>query len=131
MRALTPLPMKSSTLIVSYLWKDTFSRWLEQPSTVLARLFVGALMVSVATFILVSFLLLERTLRERLENFGINTLVVKEMVMVNDPELLPSQRAERLEGLAVYGEKFRLRQLYGRASTGWPTNRQIMSYPPE
>src|SRR5688572_18436193 len=100
--------MKSSTLIVSYLWKDTFSRWLEQPSTVLARIFVGALMVAVATFILVAFLMLERALRERLENFGINTLVVKEMVMVNDPELLPfAQRPDRLEGLALYGEKYR------------------------
>src|SRR2546423_6653541 len=100
--------MKSSTLIVSYLWKDTFSRWLEQPSTVLARVFVGALMVAVATFILVAFLMLERTLRERLENFGVNTLVVKEMVMVNDPELLPTaHRPDRLESLSIYGEKFR------------------------
>ena len=123
--------MKSSTLIVSYLWKDTFSRWLEQPSTVLARVFVGALMVSIATFILVAFLLLERTLRERLDNFGINTLVVKEMVMVNDPEMLPTQRPDRLEALTMYGEKFRLRQLYSRASTEWPTDMQVMTYPPE
>src|SRR3954468_17865136 len=123
--------MKSWTLIVSYLWKDTFSRWLEQPSTVLARLFVGALMVSVATFILVAFLLLERALQERLDNFGIKPLIVKEMVMVNDPEMLPSQRPDRLEALTLYGDKFRLRQLYGRATTEWPTDLQIMTYPPE
>lgn len=123
--------MKSWTLIVSYLWKDTFSRWLEQPSTVLARLFVGALMVSVATFILVAFLLLERALQERLDNFGINTLVVKEMVMVNDPEMLPNDRPDRLESLTMYGDKYRLRQLYGRATTEWPTDLQIMTYPPE
>lgn len=98
----------------------------------LARLFVGALMVSVATFILVSFLLLERTLRERLDNFGVNTLVVKEMVMVNDPELLPNaHRPDRLEALTMYGDKYRLRQLYGRATTEWPTDLQIMTYPPE
>ena len=98
----------------------------------LARLFVGALMVSVATFILVAFLLLERTLRERLDNFGINTLVVKEMVMVTDPELLPSgKRPDRLEALTMYGEKYRLRQLYGRATTEWPTDLQMMTYPPE
>jgi hypothetical protein len=41
--------MKSSTLIVSYLWKDTWSRWLEQPSSVLSRIFVGSLLVTVAT----------------------------------------------------------------------------------
>src|SRR4051812_42581768 len=110
--------MKSSTLIVSYLWKDTFSRWREQPSTALARVFVGALMVAIATFILVAFLMLEGALRERLEKFGINTLVVKEMVMVNDPELLPSaHRPDRLEALSTYGEKYRLRQLYARATT--------------
>jgi hypothetical protein len=124
--------MKSLILIGSYLWKDTLSRWLEQPSTVLARVFVGALMVSVATFILVAFLMLERTLRERLESFGVNTLVVKEMVMVNDPELLPStKRPDRLESLVMYGDKFRLRQLYGRATTEWPGDLQLMTYPPE
>jgi hypothetical protein len=124
--------MKSSTLIASYLWKDTFSRWREQPSTALARVFVGALMVAVAAFILVAFLLLERTLRERLENFGVNTLIVKEMVMVNDPELLPTaHRPDRLESLTMYGEKFRLRQLYARATTEWPADLQIMTYPPE
>ena len=32
--------MKSSTLIASYLWKDTWKRWFEQPSSPLARLFV-------------------------------------------------------------------------------------------
>src|SRR3954463_13339286 len=124
--------MKSWTLIASYLWKDTFSRWLEQPSAVLARLFVGALMVAVATFILVAFLLLERTLRERLDNFGINTLIVKEMVMVNDPELLPSaKRPDRLESLVMYGDKYRLRQLYGRATTEFAGDLQLMSYPSE
>ena len=98
----------------------------------LARLFVGALMVSVATFILVAFLMLERTIRERLENFGVNTLIVKEMVMLNDPELLPSaNRPDRLEGLSAYGEKYRLRQLYGRATTEWPGDLQMMAYPPE
>lgn len=98
----------------------------------LARVFVGALLVTVATFILVAFLLLERALRERLDTFGINTLVVKEMVLINDPELLPSgQRPDRLESLAAYGDKFRLRQLYARATTEWPQDLQIMTYMPD
>lgn len=89
-------------------------------------------MVSVATFILVAFLLLERAVRERLDNFGVNTLIVKEMVMANDPELLASApRPDRLQSLTMYGEKYRLRQLYGRATTEWPTDMQIMTYPPE
>ena len=52
--------MKSWTLIASYLLKDTWSRWLEQPSSVLSRMFVGGLLVTVATVILVAFNLLER-----------------------------------------------------------------------
>ncbi len=98
----------------------------------LARVFVGALLVTVAAFILVAFLLLERALRERLESFGINTLVVKEMVLINDPELLPAaQRPDRLEALGAYGDKFRLRQLYARASTEFASDLQILTYPPE
>ena len=63
--------MRSLILIGSYLWKDTWKRWFEQPSSPLARLFVTGLLVLVATVILVIFQLLERSLRDRLEKFGI------------------------------------------------------------
>ena len=56
----------------------------------------------------------------------------KSTLMVTDPELLPSgQRPDRLDSLTMYGEKYRLRQLYGRATTEWPTDLQLMTYPPE
>ena len=111
--------MRSSTLIASYLWKDTWSRWLEQPSSALARLFVGALLVMVATVILVAFSsALERSVRTRLESFGLNTLVVRENVSGIDPELLHNtDRPDRLAPLQAAGEKMRLRQLYVRAQT--------------
>ena len=41
--------MKSSTLIASYLWKDTWKRWFEQPGSPVARLFVTGLLALVAT----------------------------------------------------------------------------------
>src|SRR5258708_32417648 len=66
-------PMKSSTLIVSYLWKDTWKRWREQPGSPMARLFVTILLVAVATAILVSFQLMERGLQERLDRFTLDT----------------------------------------------------------
>ena len=47
--------MKSSTLIASYLWKDTWKRWFEQPGSPVARLFVTGLLALVATVILVFF----------------------------------------------------------------------------
>jgi hypothetical protein len=124
--------MRSSILIVSYLWKDTWSRWLEQPSSVLARLFVGALLVVVATVILVAFNLLERSIRLRLENFGLNTLVIRENISGLDPELLhSSDRPDRLAPLQAAGDKMRLRQLFVRAQTELQTEVPVMSYPPD
>jgi hypothetical protein len=124
--------MRSSTLIVSYLWKDTWSRWLEQPSSAFARLFVGALLVMVATVILVAFTLLERSVRSRLESFGLNTLVVRENVSGIDPELVHNtERPDRLAPLAEAGEKVRFRQLHVRAQTELQTEVPVMTYPPE
>src|ERR1700704_2228061 len=106
-------PMKSSTLIASYLWKDTWKRWLEQPSSPLARLFVTGLLVLVATVILVTFHLLERSLRERLERFGLNTVLVRETILGDSKELvLHGENPDRLASLDALGEKLRLRQLF-------------------
>src|SRR2546430_14821738 len=80
--------MKSSTLIASYLWKDTWKRWLEQPSSPLARLFVTGLLVLVATVILVTFHLLERSLRQRLERFGLNTVMIRETLLRDSKEVI-------------------------------------------
>ena len=124
--------MKSSTLIASYLWKDTWKRWLEQPSSPLARLFVTGLLVLVATVILVSFHLLERSLRERLERFGLNTVLVRETVLGDSKELVvygPSP--DRLAPLAQWGRKLRLRQLFMRGQSEWQNNLLVLSYQPE
>jgi hypothetical protein len=98
----------------------------------LARIFVGSLLVLVATVILVAFNLLERSVRARLESFGLNTLVVRENVTGLDPELLhTSERPDRLAPLQSAGEKMRLRQLYVRAQSELQTEVPVMSYPPE
>jgi hypothetical protein len=124
--------MRSSILIVSYLWKDTWSRWLEQPSSALARLFVGGLLVIVATVILVAFTLLEQSVRARLESFGLNTLVVRENVSGIDPELLHhTEQPDRLAPLQAGGEKTRFRQLQVRAQTELQTEVPVMTYPPD
>ena len=123
--------MKSSTLIASYLWKDTWKRWFEQPSSPLARLFVTGLLVLVATVILVTFHLLERSLRERLERFGLNTLLVRETVLGDSKDLVvQGESPDRLAALAAYGHKLRLRQLFVRGHTEWQNNVLILSYPP-
>lgn len=121
--------MKSWTLIASYLWKDTWSRWLEQPSSVLSRIFVGSLLVTVATVILVAFNLLERNLRTRLDNFGVNTVIAREMVVSSDPMAMPNQpRPDRYAALDPYGEKVRFRQFFVRAHAPWQREIQVLSY---
>lgn len=123
--------MKSWTLIASYLWKDTWKRWLEQPSSPLARLFVTGLLVLVATVILVAFHLLERSLRERLERFGLNTVLVRETVLGESKELtVHGESPDRLGALADSGRKLRLRQLFVRAQSEWQNNLLVLSYPP-
>ena len=122
--------MKSSTLIASYLWKDTWKRWFEQPSSPLARLFVTGLLVLVATVILVAFHLLERSLRERLERFGLNTVLVRETVAADSKELITAGEApDRLEPLRESGKKLRVRQLFIRGQTEWQNSLIVFTYP--
>jgi hypothetical protein len=86
----------------------------------------------VATVILVAFGLLERSLRARLESFGLNTLVLRENVSGIDPELLHnSDRPDRLAPLQSAGDKIRLRQLFVRAQTELQTEVAVMTYPPD
>src|SRR5437773_196520 len=123
--------MQDSTSIASYLWKDTWKRWFEHPSSPLAPLFVTGLLVMVATVILVAFHLLERSLRERLERFGLNTVLVRETVLGDSKELVVrGDSPDRLAPLAGCGQKLRLRQLFVRAQSEWQNNLMVFSYPP-
>ncbi len=86
----------------------------------------------VATVILVAFTLLERSVRARLDRFGLNTLIVRETVSGIDPELIHNNdRPDRLAPLQEAGDKMRLRQLNVRAQTEFQTEVPVMSYPPE
>jgi hypothetical protein len=124
--------MKSWILIGSYLWKDTWSRWWEQPSTVLARIFVGVMLVSVATVILIAFTMLERGLKGRLEAFGLNTLIVRETVNPGDAVLaLNTRSGDRFAMLEASGEETRLRQLYLRGRTEYGQDLLVMTYAPD
>jgi hypothetical protein len=87
------------------------------------------LLVTVATVILVAFNLLERNLRTRLENFGVNTIISREMVVNSDPSAMPNQpRPDQFAPLAEFGDKLRLRQYYIRAKTPWQPEILTMSY---
>ncbi len=125
--------MKSSILIVSYLWKDTWKRWCEQPGSPLARLWITALLVMVATVILTAFQLVERSLQQRLERFGLDTLLVRQAVTPDSPRFFRHGReADELTSLGGMGRKLRLRQLFTRGQTEWSGNNlPVFTYPAE
>jgi hypothetical protein len=124
--------MKSSILAASYLWKDTCKRWFEQPGSPLARVFVTGLLAFTAAMILVTFDLLERSIRERLERFGLNTVVVRETITSDSRELTVfGQAADHLAALSTQGERMRLRQLFVRGSTEWQSSLVVFTYPPQ
>jgi len=124
--------MRSSILIASYLWKDTWKRWFEQPGSPLSRLFVTGLLALVATVILVAFHLLERSIRERLERFGLNTIVVRESVNSDSRDLTVFTDApDRLAALSDHGQKLRVRQLFVRGTTEWQDGVIVLTYGPE
>ena len=121
--------MRSSILIASYLWKDTWKRWLEQPSSPFSRLFVTGLLVLVATVIVVAFQLLERNIRERLERFGLDTIVVRETVGSDSRDLTVFTDApDRLAALSEHGQKLRVRQLFVRGTTEWQDGVLVLTY---
>jgi len=92
---------------------------------------VTGLLVLVATVILVTFHLLERSLRDRLERFGLNTVLVRETVLGDSKELVfHGESPDRLAPLAAWGKKMRLRQLFVRAQSEWQNNLLVLSYPP-
>lgn len=124
--------MKFSILIASYLSKDTWKRWCEQPGSPLARWFVTGLLVMVATVILVAFQLLERGLQDRLARFGLDTLLVRRSVA---PASLiffrDGEDPDPLGVLSADGKKLRLRQLFVRGQTELQQdNLYVYSYPP-
>lgn len=125
--------MKSSTLIVSYLWKDTWKRWREQPGSPMARLFVTILLVAVATVILVSFQLMERGLQERLDRFGLDTLLIRRTVTPSSTAFSPQGgNSDPFALLSSHGRRLRLRQLFARGQTELQENNLLVfSYPPE
>ena len=91
---------------------------------------MGGLLVTVATVILVAYHLLEKNLRTRLENFGINTVIAREVIAPTDPECVPNtSRPTQFESLQAYGTKVTFRQLYGMAEAGWQKNITALSYP--
>lgn len=77
--------MKAWTLIAFYLSKDIWSRWLEHPGAVLARLLVGVLLAALLLFAQAGFMIAGRSLETRVARLGAGTLLVTEVAARDQP----------------------------------------------
>ncbi len=118
--------MISWILTVSYLSKDTWKRWLEQPGSVLARSVVTIIMVALSILLLVSYRLQLEKLREQVEAFGLDNLVVVETLTQQDLESgIPT---ERFRSLNRWGELFTARRLLATARGGKGESAAVIAY---
>lgn len=97
--------MKAWTLIAFYLSKDIWSRWLEHPGAVLARLLVGVLMAALLLFAQAGFMIAGRSLESRVARLGAGTLLLTEVAPYDRLDraslgTLLSPLAERAEVIA-------------------------------
>ena len=105
--------MISLILTASYLWKDTWKRWLEQPGSVLARSVVTIIMVSLSILLLVGFRAQINKLRSQIEAFGLDNLLVIETLTPDDiKEGVP---VDRFRSLGKHGTLFTARRMVASA----------------
>jgi hypothetical protein len=101
--------MKAWILTAFYLWKDIWSRWLETPGAVLARLAVGALLAGLMLLAQAALLLAERSLEIRVARLGAQVLAVTESV-TGDPHARPAL-GQLLGPAAAHADLIALRQV--------------------
>ncbi len=121
--------MKLLISIVSYLLKDIFWRWREQPGNVLTRFTVAYALVLPSLALLGAFVLMADNLESRLRRNGIDMLFISEHVTSNDDDIAASQLHPRLEPLARHGSMFQLLQLFASAGTSYAGSARVAAYP--
>lgn len=111
--------MKAWILTGFYLWKDIWSRWLETPGALLARLAVGFLLAALMLLAQAALLLTERSLEARVARMGAQILVVTEAVTgdaARQPDLgrLLRTTGDRADLIALRQISVRAQDEYGR-----------------
>jgi hypothetical protein len=69
--------MRSLILILVYLSKDIFKRWLETPGAVFARVLIATSLCLLFLFMHAGFSLTERAVEKKIKSFGLNTLIIR------------------------------------------------------
>jgi hypothetical protein len=77
--------MKSSILTASYLWKDIWSGWFERPGSFLSKALVSLILGGLAAVLLIAFHLQAKDLQQRMDRFGVNSIVISETISPQHP----------------------------------------------
>ena len=101
--------MRSLILTLSYLLKDTWLRWFEQPGSVLARVLVTVVMTALSMVLLVSLSLQIQRLEQQVESFGLDNVIVIESIRQNQVEHNLLQN--RFDYLKQWGEVVTIEKL--------------------
>lgn len=118
--------MRSLILIVAYLSKDIFKRWLETPGAVFARVLIATSLCLLFLFMQAGFSLTERAVKKKISSFGLNTLILR-TTEVNSQEHRP-QLDELFSGLADKGIYFPFSVLYAKAQLQGNKKAKVVIY---
>lgn len=118
--------MKAWILTAFYLWKDIWSRWLETPGAVLARLAVGVLLAGLMLLGQAALLLAERSLEVRVARMGAQVLAVTESV--TGENLGRPALGSLLQTVSDRADLIALRQVAVRAEDEFGRNLLVLVY---
>ena len=118
--------MISWILTASYLWKDTWKRWLEQPGSILARSVVTIIMVSLSVLLLIGFRMQIERLRTEVEKFGLDNLLIAETVTPMD--IADGIPADRFRSIDKWGKLFTARRMIASAKCSNGRNATVVAY---
>jgi len=118
--------MTSWILTVSYLWKDTWKRWFEQPGSVMARSVVTIIMVSLSILLLVGFRMQIEKIRAQVRAFGLDNLLIVENITEQD--IANGQSSDRFRSIRKWGDLFTARVLMTSATGSNGRNATVVAY---
>lgn len=121
--------MKLRISIVSYLLKDIFWRWREQPGNVFTRFAVAYALVLPSLALLGAFVLMADHLETRLRRNGIDLMFITEHITPTHMDFALRQQHPRLELLKEHGHFVQLLQLYSNARTPYTKTARVLEYP--
>jgi hypothetical protein len=121
--------MKLLISIVSYLLKDIFWRWREQPGNVLTRFTVAYALVLPSLALLGAFVLMANNLEARLKRNGIDMLFITEHVPSTSEDIASRQQHPRMAPLARHGTMFQLLQLFSSGKNPYAQTVRAAAYP--